>query len=484
MGTEGTEGTENTEGVDREEERAAFTELNLREELLKGISAMGFERAMPVQERVLKEGMGRDLIVQARTGSGKTVAYGCAVLQTLPVGHRGPIMMVVCPTRELATQVAQELEELAAAMDLTAAVLNGGASFGAQRDQLQKGASLIVGTPGRIIHHLNEGTLKARGVKALVLDEADRLLDMGFRDELETIMMHFKNRERTILCSATMPGSVTYMAEKHTSNALSLELHGENQAHVDIAHKIYVIPGTERFNAFRNLVVSEDPLRAVIFGSTRTETNALYERMKEAGFKSGLLSGDMPQKKRDKTMERFREGNLRFLVATDVAARGIDVQEVTHVFHYRIPQDSETYVHRSGRTGRADRQGKSLSVIAPSEALELEKLIRPLPLNFEVDTVPELKDFEDQEAAAEKGVVNGLAKALDFEREMAEKQHPGSNRVLTTWFEEGASGTYVPEVETAKDTKSEKKVGNKWSGPVIDLRTRGGGKKRGGPRRR
>ena len=150
----GTEGTENKEGLDREEERAAFTELNLREELLKGIAAMGFERAMPVQERVLKEGMGRDLIVQARTGSGITVAYGCAVLQTLPVGHRGPIMMVVCPTRELATQVAQELEELAVAMDLKAAVLNGGASFGAQRDQLQKGASLIVGTPGRIIHQL------------------------------------------------------------------------------------------------------------------------------------------------------------------------------------------------------------------------------------------------------------------------------------------------------------------------------------------
>ncbi len=186
-------------------------------------------------------------------------------------------------------------------------------------------------------------------------------------------------------------------------------------------------------------------------------------------------------------MERFRKGHLRFLVATDVAARGIDVQEVTHVFHYRIPQDAETYVHRSGRTGRADRQGLSIVVITPSEVLELEKLIRPLPLHFEVEIVPEVESFDDPEAARAKGAVGGLHKALEFERQMAERQYPGTNRVFEDWMREGASGTYVPEPDApASKSPPDKQGARRWTSPVIDLRTRGGGKKKrgGGPRRR
>jgi ATP-dependent RNA helicase DeaD len=480
-----TESIEKPGGGEDIEARAAFQDLNLRKELLESLGAMGFERAMPVQERVLTEGMGRDLIVQARTGSGKTVAYGCAIFQTIPAGHRGAIMLTICPTRELAYQVAQELETLGVHLDLHTAVLTGGANFAAQQQQLQGGAAVVVGTPGRILHHLNERTLRSSGITAVVLDEADRLLDMGFRDDLETILSHFKHRERTILCSATMPSSVTFLAEKHTDNALGMELDGGNQAHVDIAHKVFVIPGTERFNAFRNLVLFHEPERAIIFGSTRIETGALHDRMRQAGFEAGLLSGDMPQKKRDRTMERFRKGHLRFLVATDVAARGIDVQEVTHVFHYRISQDAETYVHRSGRTGRADRQGLSIAVITPSEVLELEKLIRPLPLHFEVELVPEVESFSDPEAARAKGAVGGLRKAIALERQMAERQYPGTNRVFDGWMKEGASGTYVPDPETPASTDSpEKQAAKRWTGPIIDLRTRGGGKKRGGPRRR
>ena len=463
-----------------------FTELRLDNDLLAGIDDAQFVDCMPVQERVMLEGAGRDIIVQARTGSGKTLAYGCAVLQDMPAGHRAPYFLVICPTRELSTQVAQEMSELAKAMDLREAVLIGGANFAKQKSQLVSGAAMIVGTPGRILHHLKEGTFKSSGVKAVILDEADRLLDMGFRDELETILSYFKRRERTILCSATMPSSVSYLAEKHTKNAISLELHSEQLAHVDIVHQICLVPGTERFDAFRNLVIKSEPDRAIVFGSTRTETGALYDRMRQSGFEVGLLSGEMPQKSRDRTMERFRKGHLRFLVATDVAARGIDVLEITHVFHYRIPQDSETYVHRSGRTGRADRQGLSIVVICPSEVLELKKLIRPLPLRFELFTVPEVGEFEDSEAAAAKGAVGGFHKAIELERQMAEKQNPGTNRVLGEWSDAGASGTYVPEAEDAVEKeKGEKRLANRWTGPVIDLRTRGGGKKRGGgPRRR
>ncbi|MBR58953.1 MAG: hypothetical protein CMH54_13160 [Myxococcales bacterium] len=457
-------------GPDTNQERRPFTRLGLRPELLKAIESMGFELSMPVQTQVLLKGKDRDLIVQARTGSGKTLAYGCTILQHVHTGIREHQVLVICPTRELAAQVAEEMELLARELDLRTAVITGGASFHTQLSALKNGASIISGTPGRLLHHLKERNLKAHQIKYVVLDEADRLLDMGFRDDLELILHQLKNRERTIMCSATMPASVDYLANKHTNDPVELTIDGGHDAHSDITHKLYVVPGTRRFDGFLNVARFENCERGIIFCSTRRETMALFERMKETGFKVGILSGEMPQKRRDRMLDRFRRNHLSFMVATDVAARGLDVEGLTHVFHYRIPQDAESYVHRSGRTGRADQTGISAAIISPTEVGEFQKLIKSLPATFAVYRVPELGDFEADGQTDTHDVIPNLQKTLTTEYEHAERRTLGSMEVLKSWFKNSEAVGGLVGQEATQQQPAETKKASPWSGPVIDLR--------------
>jgi len=455
---------------DISEERRPFNRLGLRPELLKAVESMGFDLSMPVQTQVLLNGRDRDLIVQARTGSGKTLAYGCAILQHVHAGIREHQVLVICPTRELAAQVAEELELLAKELNLRTAVITGGASFQTQLTALNNGASVITGTPGRILHHLKERNINAHQIKYVVLDEADRLLDMGFRDDLELILHKMKDRQRTIMCSATMPASVDYLANKHTNDPVNLTIDDEHEAHSDITHKLYVVPGTRRFDGFLNVARFEHCRRGIIFCSTRRETMALFERMKEAGFKVGILSGEMPQKRRDRMMDRFRRDHLSFMVATDVAARGLDVEGLTHVFHYRIPQDAESYVHRSGRTGRADQTGTSAAIISPTEVAEFQKILKGLPASFSVHRVPEVDDFLAAGHTDTHDVIPNLQTILKSEYEHAERRTLGSMEQLKTWFTKSqAVGGLVGQEKTAQQSAEAKKT-SPWSGPVIDLR--------------
>jgi ATP-dependent RNA helicase DeaD len=456
-----------TDTNDPSSERQRFSDLGLRKELQSALDRQGYYEAMPVQASVLQSGTDRDLIVQARTGSGKTVAYGCALLQTLEAGVRKPRILMICPTRELATQVSEEISWLAADLDVSHAVIIGGANFSDQEKALRNGAAIVVGTPGRIMHHMQQRTLDVREIRSVVLDEADRLLDMGFRDDLEDILNRIPVRERTILGSATMPGDVQYLAYKHTNDPLKLLVNTASEAHVDISHRIYLLPGTERFTAFLNIMQYEEPERAIVFCSTRRETSAVYDRMKTSGFKVGLLSGEMQQTKRERTMDRFRKGSLRFLVATDVAARGLDVPNLSHVFHYRMPMDSETYVHRSGRTGRADAKGKSILMISASEAVELDKVLKRLSVNFEAYILPDQAEFEQEGRSVPSSFVVGLSGKVEQEREFAERQFPGSIVLIDRWLKSGALGGL------SKETKDEviAKPKNRWTQEVIDLRT-------------
>jgi len=467
-----------TDANDPSSERKRFTDLGLRKELQSALDRQGYYEAMPVQARVLQSATDRDLIVQARTGSGKTVGYGCALLQTLEAGVRKPRILMICPTRELATQVSDEITWLAADLDVSHAVLIGGANFRDQEVALKNGAAIVVGTPGRIMHHMQQRTLDVREIRSVVLDEADRLLDMGFRDDLEDILNRIPERQRTILGSATMPGDVQYLAYKHTNEPLKLLVNTEKEAHVDISHRIYLLPGTERFTAFLNIMHYEAPDGAIVFCSTRRETSAVFDRMKNAGFKVGLLSGEMQQKKRERTMDRFRKGNLRFLVATDVAARGLDVPNLSHVFHYRMPMDPETYVHRSGRTGRADSKGVSIMMMSASEAVELDKVLQRLSVNFEARPVPDKTDFEREERSLPSGFVTGLRAKLDQEREFAERQYPGSIALIDRWLDGGALGGLSNETKEEVIAKPK----NKWTQEVIDLRTSGKRRRKPGHR--
>lgn len=458
------------------EERAPFADLPLREELQAALAEMGYTHATPVQTRVLREGLGRDLIVQARTGSGKTLAYGCALLNDAEVGAREPRILMVCPTRELAHQIGEELRVSCDHLDWTCATIIGGEDVTIQQRQLRKGAALIAGTPGRLLDLMRRGDLRTRSIRAVVLDEADRLLDMGFRDELEAILDKVRDRKRTILGSATMPGDVMYLAYRHTKEALELRIDRLNDAHSDIEHKVCIVPGTRRFEGFLNLLHFESAERAIIFASTRVETNALHDRMVTAGFKAGLLSGEMPQKKRSRTLERFKKGHLDYLVCTDVAARGIDVEDIPHVFHYRIPQDSETYIHRSGRTGRAGRKGTSVLIASPSEVRDVQDLDHRVPVEFSISDVPEAADFEAADRTPPADLADGLAAALVMERKMAAKQAPSATQAMAD------RATRDEEMDQRK--RQDAAGDSKWSHGVVDLRARGRKRRDRGPRRR
>ena len=444
---------------------APFGDLEVRAEILEVLNERGYDLSTPVQERVLREGRGRDLLVQARTGSGKTVAYGCLLLDDLEIGHRGHDIMILCPTRELAVQVEAELDDLCAGLDLYSAVIIGGESFDRQRRELQRGAALIVGTPGRMLDMIRRKEIDARSIRSVVLDEADRLLDMGFRDELDQILRCVPKRQRTILGSATIPGDVRWLAEKHTNDALYFEVDSADDAHSDIDHRVYTVPGTKRFEALCNILAYEQPDRAIVFGTTRAETAALHDRMVRAGYRAGHLSGVMPQRKRSQTMERFRDGHLRYLVATDVAARGIDVLEVSHVIHYRMSQDASTYVHRSGRTGRAGRQGLSILMVSPSEAVELKKLDSGLPMGFELREVPEASDFIDEGRDVPSELNDGLHDTIEWERTHAERMQPGARQALEAQAG-GTTGAQKPPRVPRPGTKDS----GGWSKQVVDLR--------------
>lgn len=392
-------------GRDDEVVGDGFDAYGLRDELTRAIEKKGFDAPTPVQRKVLaSDWRGRDLIVRARTGSGKTLAFLLPLLQDMRASERTPHLLVLAPTRELAQQTAREAEWLVRYLDVSVVSLVGGLEMSPQLRALREGAAIVVGTPGRTRDHIERGSLRTENIRCVVLDEGDQMLDMGFREELEAILDALPNERRTWLFSATMPPEVRALANRYLEDPMTLTLVEEGEQHEDILHRVYMIPSRRRFEGLVNILLWEHPKRSLIFCHTRMESIEIAQRLQDEGFNAAALHGDMTQRERNAVLASFKSGSMPCLVATNVAARGLDVEGVTHVVQLGLPDDRETFVHRSGRTGRAGHEGTNLILLTPVEAGRFRTMLRSTQMQVEWQDVPSLERIHavQREVAEEK----------------------------------------------------------------------------------
>jgi ATP-dependent RNA helicase DeaD len=396
--------------LDVAESPPTFETLNLSKETLEVLTSMGYTHPTPVQRAVFEPAVrGADLVVQARTGTGKTAAFGLPIVETVVRRNLPAVQIVIlCPTRELALQVCAEITRLGRARGIAPIAIYGGAPMGRQIDALAAGAQVVVGTPGRVLDHLHRGTLDASQVRMLVLDEADEMLSMGFERELSAILERLPKTRQTLLFSATIPPDIERMARDRLREPEFITLSGDHVGALEVLHFIYLSRG-DKLQALTKIIEVENPESAILFCNTKVETERVAEALERQGFTAAWLNGDLPQGEREQVMSSTREGRLRFLVATDVAARGIDISHLTHVINYDFPDSTERYVHRTGRTGRAGRTGTAISIITPKDIgnlylLRLTYKIRPI--EKQLPTAGELR------TRAESDLVQMLADAF------------------------------------------------------------------------
>ncbi|MBV9950003.1 MAG: DEAD/DEAH box helicase, partial [Myxococcales bacterium] len=336
---------------------ATFDVLPLGSDVRRAIDAMGYRVPTPVQRAVFEPAAeGRDCVVQARTGTGKTAAFALPIVDRIVRASTKAVQaMVLCPTRELALQVAREFTRIGQFRGTQVVAIYGGAPMTRQIEALRAGAQVVVGTPGRVLDHLRQKTLDPSGIRVLVLDEADEMLSMGFAKELHAILDTLPKNRQGLFFSATLPPDIERLAQTRLRNPELITLSSDQVGALEVAHYVYVIPGGDKVGDLVRILDVEDPESAIIFCNTRDETQRVAEALKARGFDADWLNGDLPQSDRERIMSATKEGRLRFLVATDVAARGIDISPLTHVINYDFPEAAEQYVHRTGRTGRAGR---------------------------------------------------------------------------------------------------------------------------------
>ncbi len=349
-------------------EAPTFASLGLSEPVLRALEEVGWTAPTPVQAECFPlAAEGKDLIVQSRTGTGKTGAFGLPLVDKLVEARPGVQALVLAPTRELALQSARELGKLGAHRGLQTTAVYGGAPMEKQVRELAQGAQIVSGTPGRVLDHLRRGTLDADGLRVLVLDEADEMLSMGFAKELHAILELLPTTRQTFLFSATVDGPIQRVGERHMKDPQFVTLSGDAVGALGITHLAYMVTGKARARDLAKVLEVEDPESAIVFCNTKAETEQVAAELQRLGFDADWLNGDLPQGERERIMARTRAGELRYLVATDVAARGIDISHLTHVINYALPEHLEQYIHRTGRTGRAGRTGTAITLVAPQE---------------------------------------------------------------------------------------------------------------------
>ncbi|MBN1608931.1 MAG: DEAD/DEAH box helicase [Polyangiaceae bacterium] len=388
----------------------AFDVLPLSKELREAIHELGYSVPTPVQLAVFEPACrGVDLVVQARTGTGKTAAFGMPIMDAL-VRRNAPGVqaLVLCPTRELAVQVSCELSVFGRHRKLGVAVVYGGAPMGRQIDQIRSGAQVLVGTPGRVLDHLERGTLDVSTLKTLVLDESDEMLSMGFLPQINRILSFVPESHQTLLFSATLPPDIQRMAETRLREPQFLTLSGDHIGALDVTHVVYMVR-EDKLAALARVIEAANPESSIIFCNTRDETKRVAATLQQQGFAAEWLNADLPQQEREQVMAATRGGKLRFLVATDVAARGIDISHLTHVINHDFPESAEMYVHRTGRTGRAGRTGMALSLVTAGDVGNLYMLrltygIRPVER--------QLPSSRELKSRAETDVVQMLGSAF------------------------------------------------------------------------
>ncbi|CAI8920876.1 DEAD/DEAH box helicase [Methylocaldum szegediense] len=404
---------------------SSFEQLAIAQPVLRALREIGYEAPSPIQAQSIPHLLeGKDLLGQAQTGTGKTAAFAIPVLTRIDLSRRVPQALVLAPTRELAIQVAEAFQTYARHLDgFHILPVYGGQGMGSQLRQLARGVHVVVGTPGRVMDHLRRGTLSLNHLTTLVLDEADEMLRMGFIEDVEWILEQTPPHRQIALFSATMPEVIRKIANRHLNNAVEVKIKAKTATVDAINQRYWLVSGVQKLEALTRILDTEDFDAMIIFVRTKTETVELAEKLEARGHEAAALNGDMSQGLREKVIDRLRKGTLDIVVATDVAARGLDVERVTHVVNYDIPYDSEAYIHRIGRTGRAGRKGKAILFVAPRERRMLRTIEQTTRQSIQQMRLPTLQDIADRRIEQLKAQ---LVQALDdqdvsFYRDLVDK---------------------------------------------------------------
>lgn len=412
-----------------------FSELGLDENIISAISKMGYENPTPIQEKAipyLLENQG-DLIGLASTGTGKTAAFGLPLLNQINVSDKKTQGLIICPTRELCLQISRDLEDYSKEVrGLKVTAVYGGTDIQKQIRTIEKGVHVIVATPGRLLDLINRRRVKIGDIKTVVLDEADEMLNMGFKEDIDDILDGTPDSKSVWLFSATMPKEVARIAKNYMTDPFEITVGGKNETNKNISHQYYAVKGRDKYSALKRLLDYNPDIYGLVFCRTRRDTAAVADKLMADGYSAEPLHGDLSQAQRDRVMEKFRKKSIQILVATDVAARGIDVNDITHVIHHSLPEDVENYTHRSGRTARAGKSGISLALVDPRDGRKLKSIERIIKSQFEKMSVPKaeqiiekqlfslvnkLKESEVNEAKIEKYMPSVLESLNDFTKE-------------------------------------------------------------------
>lgn len=372
-----------------------FENSNLLPEVQQAIKEMGFERPTEIQSQAIPFLLAnkRDLIALAQTGTGKTAAFGLPIISQIDMSNTVPQALIICPTRELCLQIERDLKNFGKYLPLATLAVYGGASITDQLSSLRRGVHIIVATPGRLVDIINRGKVNLSQVSYLVLDESDEMLNMGFQEDIDTILEQTPENKQTLLFSATMPQEVRRIANNYMINPEEITIGTKNSGAETVSHHAYIVHSKDRYIALKRLADYYPDIYGIVFCRTRQETKDIADKLMSDGYNADALHGDLSQAQRDYVMKKFRNKNLQILVATDVAARGLDVQNLSHVINFSIPDDIETYTHRSGRTGRAGKEGISIAILNLKEKGKLRQIERLIKKTFEVKQVPGGKEI-------------------------------------------------------------------------------------------
>ncbi|HPA17108.1 MAG TPA: DEAD/DEAH box helicase [Verrucomicrobiae bacterium] len=460
-------------------QKKLFTELGLSPDLLKAINKVGYEEATPIQSAAIPPMMeGRDVVGQSQTGSGKTAAFAVPAIEKADPAIRAPQTIVLCPTRELAIQVAEEVAKLAAfKRGIRELPIYGGQSYERQFRGLKQGAQIIVGTPGRVMDHLDRGTLQLDQIRMLVLDEADRMLDMGFIDDIKTILKHAPAERQTVLFSATLPRPILELIRQFTRDPVNIRIEGQTLTVPAIEQAYYEVDRRSKLDVLCRILDLHDVKYGLIFCATKAMVDDLTEHLQARGYLADKLHGDMSQSLRERTMGRFRRRAVEFLVATDVAARGLDVEDIEVVFNYDLPQDAEDYVHRIGRTGRAGKPGKAITFVGGREIYRLQNIMRFTKGKIRRERPPSVEEVQEKRANVfleslreilEKGNYKRQDELVDRLLDQGHSPTDIASAVLHMMATEKARSTTPSSTEVSehgRERRESSREGREYSGP-------------------
>jgi ATP-dependent RNA helicase DeaD len=381
-------------------EKCNFKDFNLSDDILKAIKSLGYENPTGIQSKVIPSALLKnDLVVKSQTGSGKTAAYGIPICESIDWLENKPQALILTPTRELAVQVKDDITNIGRLKRLKATALYGRQPFSFQKTELKQKTHVIVGTPGRVFDHIERGTLVLSQISYLVIDEADEMLKMGFIDQVEAIIKKLPKERVTMLFSATLPEVIKNLALKFMKTPVDIENEEEGMTVNKIDHILYKVTESEKFSLLTDVTVMENPDSCIIFCKTKERVDTLYSRLKDLGYPCNKIHGGMEQDDRLKTMNAFRRGTYRYLIATDVAARGIDIDSISLIINYDIPLEKESYVHRTGRTGRAGQTGKAVTFVASREEHLLQQIEEYIGFEIVQKNVPLKEEIEVNKTA-------------------------------------------------------------------------------------